>query len=240
MVRKVYDSFKDKTIDNIIISVSIGCSTKTTKEEKMSDVFSKAEDYMYKKKLTESQSMRNRTVKGILKKLSEKSPREKIHSENVSMISRKIGRLMGLDDITLDEIETVGLLHDIGKISINQDILELPRKLTKEEYEEVKRHPECGYYILKSVDNYSYMADYILSHHERFDGKGYPTGKKGKDIPLISRIISVADAYESMSSNRPYRKSLTKDEIIKEFKANSSTQFDPDIVNVLLENIFEF
>ena len=240
IVKKIYASFKDKTIDNIIISVSIGCCTKTRKEEKISDIFSKAEDNMYKKKLTESQSMRNRTIKVILKKLSEKSLMEKLHSERVSAISRKIGELMGLDDETLNEIETVGLLHDIGKISIDQTIFDLPRKLTKEEYNEVKRHPECGYYILKSVDNYSYLAEYILSHHERFDGKGYPRKKKGNEIPLISRIIAVADAYESMSADRPYRKALPQEKIIEEFKANSPSHFDPYIVELFLENIFEF
>ncbi len=149
---------------------------------------------MYRNKLTESQSMRNKTIQVILETLNAKNKREKIHSENVSIISRNIGEELELDDQLIKEIEIAGLMHDIGKIAISESVLNKEGPLTESEYVEVKKHPESGYQILKSVDAYSSLAEYALSHHEWYDGTGYPKGLKGIEIPLISRIISVADA----------------------------------------------
>jgi HD-GYP domain-containing protein (c-di-GMP phosphodiesterase class II) len=137
---------------------------------------------------------------------------------------------MMMDDEMLKELEITGLMHDIGKIAINNNILNKPGKLTLTEYEEIKRHPEISYHILKSADVYIKLAEYVLSHHERWDGKGYPRGISGEDIPFVARIITVADAYEAMTANRPYREPFTQEEAIAELKRCSGTQFDPDIV----------
>jgi HD-GYP domain-containing protein (c-di-GMP phosphodiesterase class II) len=123
-----------------------------------------------------------------------------------------------------------GLLHDIGKIAINEDILNKPGQLTDEKYAEIKRHPESSYKILKSVDLYSPLAGYALLHHERFDGKGYPRGIREHEIPLISRIISVAYAFEAMIADRPYRKGTSVEKALDEIIRNSATQFDPLVV----------
>lgn len=230
IVKRIYKAIGREKIDNIIVSVSIGWETKETIEQDIKEIFSKAEDFMYRKKITESQSMRNQTIKVIMHTLHEANAREKIHSERVSKICRKIGKAMKLDDEVLNELEIVGLMHDIGKIAISNDILNKPGKLTKAEYEEIKRHPEISYHILKSADVYTKLAEYVLSHHERWDGKGYPRGISGEDIPRIARILTVADAYEAMTADRPYKKTFTHQEAIEELKSCAGKQFDLEIV----------
>lgn len=234
IVQKIYKEINILKIDNIQISVSAGCDVRCTLEHPITDTFTKAENQMFRKKLVEGQSMRNQTIKAIMQTLNEKSEREKRHSLEVSKWSRKIGEVMQLSPQEIKELEMAGLLHDIGKIAINEDILNKPGALTEEEYAEIKRHTESSYQILKSVDLYSPLAEYVLLHHERFDGKGYPKGIKGNEIPLISRIISVADAFEAMIADRPYRKGISVDEALREIIRNKDTQFDPLVVEHFL------
>lgn len=234
IVTRIYKAIRNKKVNSIILSLSIGWETKTNPKEDIKEVFSKAEDYMYRRKITESQSMRNQTIKIIMQTLNGCNSREQIHSERVSEISRKIGEAMNIDDEVLKKLEIAGLMHDIGKIAIDRSILNKPGKLSEEEYEEIKRHPEIGYHILKSVDVYTSLAEYVLSHHERWDGDGYPRGLLGKEIHLVARIIAVADSYEAMTANRPYQKTKSKKEALLEIKRCSGTQFDPQIVEVFL------
>lgn len=140
---------------------------------------------------------------------------------------------MELDGEVLKELEISGLMHDIGKIAINNSILDKPGKLTKDEYDEIKKHPEVSYHILKSADVYTRLAEHVLSHHEKWDGTGYPRGLAGSEIPLAARIISVADAYEAMTAARPYREVFTPEQALEELKQCAGTQFDPEIVRVL-------
>lgn len=231
----IYRALEKVKLENIVISVSIGWSTSTSMIENMDDIYIKAEEYMYRKKIAEGQSMRNRTVQVIMNTLNEKNKRERIHSQNVSKISRKIAETMKFQPEVVKEIELVGLLHDIGKIAIEENILNKDGVLTDLEYNQIKKHPECGYQIMKSVDAYSKLADYILSHHERWDGKGYPRGLVGDNIPLIARIINVADAYEAMTANRPYRKGMSHEEALVEMKRCAGTQFDPLIVTAFID-----
>lgn len=232
---RIYKAVSNKKINNIILSVSIGWSVKTESEEETEKVLSMAEDYMYRKKINESQSMRNQTVKIIMQTLNECNIREQIHSERVSKISRKIGEAMNLGNEELKNLETAGLMHDIGKIAIDRNILNKSGKLSEAEYEEVKRHPEIGYHILKSVDLYTKIAEYVLLHHERWDGNGYPRGISGKEIPLVARIIAVADSYEAMTAERPYQKTKSNKEALLEIERCAGTQFDPEVVKAFLK-----
>lgn len=237
IIKRMYKAVEKEELESIVISASIGCDTKISSEQLMRDIYIKAEENMYRKKITESQVMRNKTIQVILKNLIKKNPMEKIHSEKVSLISRRIGEAMNLDYETLKEIEISALLHDIGKIVINENLLNKPGELTELEYEEIKRHPEGSYQILKSLNEYSSLAEYVLSHHERSDGKGYPRGLAGEKIPLISRIISVAESFEDMTSDRPYRKAMLREEAIDELKKHSGTQFDSNIVKIVEEKL---
>ncbi len=230
IVKRIYKEIESQKINNIVLSVSIGWETKINSLEEIKEVYSKAEDYMYRKKITESQSMRNQTIKVIMHTLHEANSREKIHSERVSKLCRTIGETMKMEEEVLKELEITGLMHDIGKIAINNNILNKPGKLTEAEYEEIKRHPEISYHILKSADVYTRLADYVLSHHERWDGKGYPRGLSGEEIPFVARIITVADAYEAMTANRPYKEALSHESAMEELKRCAGTQFDPAIV----------
>ena len=236
IVRRIYKAIADEKIENIVTSVSIGFDTKISIEQDIKEVFTKAEDHMYSRKITESQSMRNRTIKVITNTLNDSNPREKIHSQRVSALSKIIGSIMQLDDQMIKDLEVAGLLHDIGKIGVDQQLLRKDGKLTNEEYEEIKKHPELSYQILKSADSYTKLADYVLSHHERWDGKGYPRGLSGEDIPLPARIIVIADAYEAITAERAYRKARSHEEAIEEIIRCSGSHFDPKIVDELVKN----
>jgi len=128
-------------------------------------------------------------------------------------------------------------MHDIGKIILNDQILNKPGLLTESEWFEVRRHVETGYRILESVKEFSQLAAYVLAHHERWDGLGYPKGLKREEIPLEARIIAVADSYDAIVSGRPYRKALSKEAAIEEILKNSGTQFDPMIAKVFIEKV---
>ncbi|PAB60047.1 HD-GYP domain-containing protein [Anaeromicrobium sediminis] len=159
------------------------------------------------------------------------------HSEAVASYSLKIGELLNLDDSQLNDLYWAATVHDIGKIIIPSSTLNKPDRLTKEEYELVKKHTQIGYDILSKADTLREVSKYVLLHHERWDGTGYPMGLKGDEIPLISQIICVADSWHAMTSDRTYKRKITKEEGIEELKNNRGTQFSPKIVDVFLEII---
>ncbi|MBP3953363.1 HD-GYP domain-containing protein [Bacillus suaedae] len=158
------------------------------------------------------------------------------HSENVSKYSLKIADKMNLSKDLCDIIRVGSLLHDIGKIGISEYILTKPGKLTDEEYNSIKTHPEIGYDIIKHVSNFyeNGVLDIVLYHHERYDGKGYPKGLKGNEIPLVARIVAVADTFDAMISKRVYRNEFDLNHTLEEISKNKGTQFDPEIVDVFL------
>jgi len=224
-------------VGSIHISISFGYETKKDQEEKIQDIFKKAEDYMFKDKIVESQSMRGKTIQTIIATLNEKNKREEQHSHRVSGLCKNMGEALGLNEGKIEELKTVGLLHDIGKIVIDENILNKTGRLTENEFTEIKRHPEVGYRILSTVKEMLDMANCVLYHHERWDGTGYPKGLKGDDIPFVSRIIAIADAFDAMSSERSYRSSMPEQVVIEELRNNAGIQFDPELVNVFVEKV---
>ncbi|MGI6631005.1 MAG: HD domain-containing phosphohydrolase [Bacillota bacterium] len=224
-------------INSLKISVSFGWATKKHVDEDLFKVLQYAEDHMYKNKIVEDQSNRDKSIKTIINTLHEKNPREEQHSKRSSEICRKIGKALGLSESEISKLEAVALLHDIGKIAINEGILNKPGKLKEQEWDEIRKHPEIGYRILNTSYEFSELADCILAHHERWDGRGYPQGLKGENIPLISRIIAIADSYDAMTSDRPYRKALSIERAVLEIIKNSGTQFDPEIAKLFIEKV---
>lgn len=218
-------------------SISLGYATKIKPSENINKILKEAEDMMYKNKLTESQSYRCLIIESVTRTLYEKDHETEEHAERLKIFCERLGKAVGLSELELTELEVFALLHDIGKIGISENILKKQGKLTEEEWCKLKKHSEIGYRIAKSIPELANIAEYILSHHERWDGKGYPKGLKNKNIPFLSRILAVVDAYDAMTNDRPYRKAMSKEEAIQELLINSGKQFDPNIVKVFVESI---
>lgn len=159
------------------------------------------------------------------------------HSQKVSYLSYLLGKKLDLDSDALSDLKLASLYHDIGKTKIPGYIINKPGSLSASEWQIMKSHSYLGYKILNKDNDLKKIATYVKHHHERIDGQGYPSGLKGNDIPLISRIISVVDAYDAMTSDRPYRQALSKKEAIAELLLNAGTQFDQNIVNVFINNV---
>jgi len=144
---------------------------------------------------------------------------------------------MSLTDDQLNELELLSTLHDIGKMSIPAGILSKTGKLSAAEWREMKKHPEVGFRIAQATSELVPIAKYILCHHERWDGKGYPQGLIGENIPLLSRILTIVDSFDAMTNDRTYHLAMSKEEALKEINRCSGTQFDPDIVQLFLSQI---
>ena len=226
-----------KKVGSLNISISFGFETKTTNRQKIQDIFKKSEDRMYRNKLYESASIKSQFIDVILKTLFERSEREKVHSKSVSEISVKIANQMNLDKADILQIKIAGLMHDIGKIGIDIGLLSGTVELDENEWKEIRRHPEIGYRILSSANEFSEIADFALEHHERWDGSGYPKGLKGQEISLFARIICIADAYDAMTVGRNYKPVLNNEEAALEISKCAGSQFDPDIARIFVEKI---
>ncbi|MFZ0214232.1 MAG: HD-GYP domain-containing protein [Candidatus Acidiferrales bacterium] len=157
-----------------------------------------------------------------------------VHSTRLAEWALHVAGELGLDQNSLADIEVAALLHDIGKVGIPDAILNKPSRLTKEEYDLMKKHPEYGWVVLRQIPGFERASLLILHHHENFDGNGYPGGLKGEEIPIGSRIVSVIDAFDAMVSSRPYRDGLPVEEAVRRLVQGSGTQFDPGVIKCFL------
>jgi len=232
----IYDTCKQYSLhgSSIYPSISLGYATKSSETETLDDILIAAEDSMSKQKLLESRSAHSSIIGSIKVIMFEKSQETEEHAERLVQLSKSIGVAMSLSDDQLNELELLSTLHDIGKMSIPAAILSKPGKLNDEEWREMKKHPEVGFRIAQATSELVPIAKYILCHHERWDGKGYPQGLVGEQIPLLSRIVSIADSYDAMTNDRAYRAAMTKKEAAEEIKKCSGTQFDPEITQLFL------
>lgn len=176
-----------------------------------------------------------KTIKAISSALDAKDEYTHGHSYRVTLYSLILAKKLNYSDKFIEDLETAGLLHDIGKIGIPQSILCKPGKLTDEEYASMKTHPEQGEKMINDVKQLCVISDWIKAHHERWDGRGYPSGLKEEEIPLASRIIALADTYDAMTSTRSYRQALTHEDAIAEINRCSGTQFDPNLAKAFIE-----
>lgn len=239
-IRAVCREKRHKEDNDIYIGIALGYATKCNPDDSLDDIVSLAENFMYRRKMLEENSKYNEYLSYIKTTMFEKSNETEEHSERLVDLSKRLGEEMGLSENELDELELVALLHDIGKISIDKDILSKKEKLSHDDWHEIKKHPEVGYRIANSTAGLSHIAKYILCHHEHWDGNGYPLGLSGKEIPLISRIIAVVDAYDAMTQDRGYRKALPADVAVQEILKNKGTQFDPTIADIFVKKVLHF
>lgn len=175
------------------------------------------------------------TLEAFTETIEQKDPYTKGHCSRVRTISLTIGRALNFSPERMLILEGGALLHDIGKIGIPEEVLNKPTKLTKSEYDLIREHPVSGERIIKHIDLFQAYRPIIRSHHERMDGKGYPDGLKGEEIPLDVRIVSLADAFDAMTTSRAYRSALPTEFAVEELKLNSGSQFDPELVNLFID-----
>lgn len=245
---KIIDRIKESCIRNstesMPLNISMGFAVKNNPGKKINEIVKEAEDIMNEHKLLENESARSSIILSLKKALEERYYETEEHAKRMADLSLLIGERINLKYNELNELRLLAILHDIGKISISDSIILKPGRLTSEEWEIIKKHPEVGYRLAKSSRDLGQIANGILYHHERWDGNGYPEGLKGKKIPVISRIVAIADAFDAMTNDRPYRKAMTKLEAIEEIKKESGSQFDPYLARLFMEvltgkNIFE-
>jgi len=232
----IYDTCKQYSLQgsSIYPSISLGYATKSSETETLDEILIAAEESMSKQKLLESRSAHSSIIGSIKVIMFEKSQETEEHAERLVQLSKSIGVAMSLTDDQINELELLSTLHDIGKMSLPAAILSKPGKLNDEEWREMKKHPEVGFRIAQATSELVPIAKYILCHHERWDGKGYPQGLIGEQIPLLSRIVAIADSFDAMTNDRAYRVAMTNREAKEEIKRCSGTQFDPEISQLFL------
>lgn len=239
VIKRIDENLKDISIESVEVSVSFGTATKGKLDQTFDEIFKIAEDKMYQSKATDSKSMRSKTIDLIMTTLYEKNEREMYHSKRVGAYCEALAKAMGFTGTYVNQIKNAGLMHDIGKIGIEESLLNKVEPLTKKEFKTLYQHSEIGSRILSSIPEYVDIAKFVLEHHERIDGKGYPAGLKGDEISIQARIINIADSYDAMTGPRPYKPPLKKKEAIEELKRCSGTQFDAEIVEVFINDVLK-
>lgn len=232
----------DETAHNDLFhySVSFGFGTKKRAGEDIAQAIKTAEEYMYQRKLLEQNSSHSAILSSIKTTMLERSHETEEHAERLVALSKLVADGLHLGQGDRDRLELLATLHDIGKVAIDDRILTKNGKLTEDEWVEMRRHPEIGYRIAMSTPELASVAEGILCHQERWDGKGYPRALKGEEIPLLSRIIAVVDAFDAMTQDRPYRRAMTNEMAIAEIERNVGSQFDPKIAKIFLKKIAEY
>lgn len=235
IIRKLEKAFKKNRNLPLQISVALGLEIKHHENENLHHALQKAEEKMYHKKLLEGKSYRNSIINTLLATLYEKSMETEEHALRLETYCIAIAEKLDLAPEEKNELSLLAMLHDIGKVGISMETLKKPGPLNDKEWKEMKRHPEIGYRIAQNTPELSTVSEYILSHHERWDGHGYPRGLKGGQIPLLCRILAVADSYDAMTNNRSYRMAIDSQEAMEEIKRCAGSQFDPVIVKLFLQ-----
>lgn len=237
IVDRVKRELSKEKIAAIKCSMSLGYDIKTTIDQDIEMILKNAEDIMYKEKIFAREAINTNMITTITEALYDKCPYEKQHSINVSRICKKIGKALNLSETEVKRLEEAGRLHDIGKIVLDPQILNKNEKLTDEELIKFQQHAAVGYRILNLFDDTLDLAESVLHHHERWDGTGYPKGLKGEEIPIMARIIGLADRYDEMTIGMFEEKPRGHSEVLEEIMNQSEKQFDPQIVSIFIKMI---
>jgi len=222
---------------NIPLSLSLGVSTKTDIEKDIDFILREAEENMYKNKFFTTAGISKNIINSLQIALWEKNHESKNDLDRIKKMALKLGRELKLPADELDKLSMLSAIHDIGKVAVLENILEKKAALSEKDWKVLKRHSEIGYNIAKSSEKLAPVAEAIMTHHEWWNGNGYPYNLKGEKIPIISRIFAVVDAYDAMTSDRPFKKAISKDKAIEELKKLSEIQFDPYIIKFFIKII---
>lgn len=237
LVRRIKSDFEQVQYKGLNLSVAFGYDRYHAYYSQVNKAMVNAEDAMFRDKVLDHVSVRSNMISTILTTLHEKNPREESHSRRVSEQCQRMGEALGWSEGKVHELKVMGLVHDIGKIAIDESILNKPGKLTEEEWLEMRRHPEIGYRLLSSSPEMKIYAHATLSHHERVDGNGYPNGLLGEAIPRYAKILAIVDAYDAMTCERTYKLPLTPLAASKELLRCAGKQFDRELVMVFVEKV---
>ncbi|OQA09325.1 MAG: Cyclic di-GMP phosphodiesterase response regulator RpfG [Firmicutes bacterium ADurb.Bin373] len=233
-LRSSFDNY-NLTDPEIPLSVSIGFAVGSMETASVGELFKEADNNMYREKLHRSQSARSAIVQTLMKALEARDFITEGHANRLQVYVKEMAAVLGMSTRSISDLCLLAKFHDIGKVGVPDRILFKPGPLTNEEALEMQRHSEIGHLIARSAPDLGPIADWILKHHEWWNGKGYPLGLKGKEIPLECRILAIVDAYDAMTSDRPYRKALSREKALSELKRCSGSQFDPCLVNKFVE-----
>ena len=217
------------------LNISLGHTTQKGEYKEINSLLKEADRNMYQDKLFNSKSREKHFLEAFRIVLAERDPHTSDHAQRLQELALSLGKKVGLSEYQLGNLKLLALLHDIGKIGIPDSILFKTYILTPSERKKMREHSRIGYRMAKNIPDFASIAQEILYHHEHWDGTGYPDGLKGEKIPLLSRIISIVDAYDVMQSRRPYKGPISKTKALKEIKKCAGTQFDPQLVEIFLK-----
>lgn len=233
LISKIRKGCEELRMDTLRCSVSFGCATKQTIADQFEQVLSEAENTMYKEKSRNRNSMKKELINTIVGSLHGRSEDEKRHAHFVRDMCRELGTEMGLSEAETNRLQRAAFMHDIGKVVLDQELLQ-KQHLSEEEYELFKQHPAVGYRIMNLYDGTLDLADVVYSHHERWDGNGYPRGLQGEQVPLLARIIAIVEAYERVLTRGDLEESERKRNALQVIIDHAGTQFDPNIARVFV------
>ncbi|HED24262.1 MAG TPA: HD domain-containing protein [Firmicutes bacterium] len=211
----------------------MGYDIKNSNNENIDSTMKNAENAMYREKTLNQKAINAELLGMLIETLHSRSLRERKHSENVSRLSREIASRLGLPETEVKKLEKAGYLHDIGKIVMDNEILDMDKNLTKEEYAAVQKHALVGYRILNLFEETMNLAEGVLNHHEKWNGSGYPKGLKEKEIPLAARIIAVAEYFDALSASAYF--GITENEALAIIEKEAGRKFDPEVVAAFLK-----
>ncbi len=233
--RKIQEQLSREQIKAMHCSISIGFATKSSAGQDILQVLRNAEERMYLDKAFFGQKYRKDIIENIMKTLFDICPWEEIHASNVSRLCQLLGLSLGLPVDMINTLRVAGYLHDIGKIVLEESMLNKNDELSQLEWYQIKQHPIVGYKILSLSNDTVDLAHYILNHHERWDGSGYPKGLKGEEIPKLSRIIAIAESYDTMITGTPWRPAISEEEALLEVARGAGTHFEPELADLLIK-----
>lgn len=231
---RILETCKLNSTHPLELSIALGYGTKTDPSQSIHEILSTAESWMYRQKFLDRSSYRNALIASLRETLNAKTHETHEHATRLEYLASMVGTAMNLSARELDDLSLLAALHDIGKVGVPDSILNKPDKLTGDEWKVMRTHVEVGHRIASSSPDLVHIAEAILSHHERWDGQGYPRGLKGEEIPLIARILAIVDAYDAITNDRPHSSARTCEAALKELQRCAGTHFDPKLVDVFV------